>query len=493
MSKLGPRLPLIVLVDGIRTYANASVRRLVETLCASVAADENVAVTFRDLEAEPITSELDGLLLNLSRRPTDMFAKSLGRKSTVLEVLVQDGRESVATLQQCEARSHYRIGSFAIAEHPSLLRISPRQYTPSGGHNLGSWFGRSHVKSRSHLEAQLLRGMYHPFSLLFAFLRTGRELTAFSQYVPDQPAASGIDRGRVLQTNLAYTPTWLIRTVRNLRNRKAWTQWNIGTVKVGFGGGLGSKRKWAPPCSSGFIADPFPLVHHNQAFVFFEETEHRSGKGFISVAPMDVDGTIQMDQRRAVLRMPFHLSFPFVFVHEGTAYMLPEQAESMELVLYRADDSLMTWTRQRVLLEKVELADPVLFSHDQRWYLFVSEASNGNHDNNLLLFVADDLDGEFSLHPSSPIRLSLYGSRMAGAIREVDGRLFRYGQDCSSHYGERVVEFAVTELTPDVYSEIVVRELNLPEDDLHNHAFHTFNVVGETAVIDGGRLTLKAR
>ncbi len=69
-----------------------------------------------------------------------------------------------------------------------------------------------------------------------------------------------------------------------------------------------------PPKDS-FLADPFVIARDGKNYVFVEEYPYREGKGVISVLEIDPDGRIGTVQR--VLERPYHLSYPFVFEHEG--------------------------------------------------------------------------------------------------------------------------------------------------------------------------------
>ena len=62
-------------------------------------------------------------------------------------------------------------------------------------------------------------------------------------------------------------------------------------------------------------ADPFPVRVNGRSWLFFEEIPWRGGRGHISVAELDEDGDLH--DQRVVLATPHHLSYPFVFKHEG--------------------------------------------------------------------------------------------------------------------------------------------------------------------------------
>ena len=71
-----------------------------------------------------------------------------------------------------------------------------------------------------------------------------------------------------------------------------------------------------------------------------------------------------------ILREPFHLSYPYVFHHEGNAYMIPETNKGSSVRLYIAVRFPDRWTWARTLLDGDHYVDTVLFYLNERWWLF---------------------------------------------------------------------------------------------------------------------------
>ena len=84
-----------------------------------------------------------------------------------------------------------------------------------------------------------------------------------------------------------------------------------------------------------FQADPFLFSHGGRTWMFFEDFPHATRKGVIAVCEIDASG--HPGAPRVVLEEPFHLSYPFVFEHDGEIYMLPETAAAGCIRLYHAD------------------------------------------------------------------------------------------------------------------------------------------------------------
>ena len=104
------------------------------------------------------------------------------------------------------------------------------------------------------------------------------------------------------------------------------------------------------------------------------------------------------------------------------------------------------------------------------------------------LWISDSLQGRFSPHPQSPIRIGHRGSRMAGAFQEFDGRLMRFGQDFQRKYGDGLLAFEVLEVSPDKYREKLLWEFKF--DDRHGP--HTIDFYQNNVVLDWYREELSA-
>ena len=76
-----------------------------------------------------------------------------------------------------------------------------------------------------------------------------------------------------------------------------------------------------------------------------------------------------------MLARPYHLSYPFVFAHDGELLMIPETSAARRVELYRAFDVPGSWERQAVLLDSIDAADATVLSHDGRLWLFAAVAA----------------------------------------------------------------------------------------------------------------------
>ena len=149
--------------------------------------------------------------------------------------------------------------------------------------------------------------------------------------------------------------------------------WQVGIVQADIAEAtpsfLAERRQdvaWMPPAGPWrYFADPFALRRGDTLHVFVEAFDHRTKHGTIERHDYALSER-RWSAGRTVLERPFHLSYPYVFEHDGQVFMVPESQQAGEIALYRADPSLDGWTRVCELLP-VRGVDASLFQHGGRW------------------------------------------------------------------------------------------------------------------------------
>lgn len=216
-----------------------------------------------------------------------------------------------------------------------------------------------------------------------------------------------------------------------------------------------------------FYADPF---FEGNSAILVEALRSQSGVGEIV--------RIEGDEHRTVLTADGHISYPSTSLVDGREIIIPETASWSVPTAYVADASGVILNTVLKMPGDVRVNDPTLFEQNNRLYLFGNDRTAGS--NLLQLWTAPSLDTEFALHPASPIRISPKGSRMGGAIIRQEGRLFRIGQDLSRGYGDGLVVFEITTLSPDDYAEQIVGLIRFAD----RHGPHTLNFRDNEVVFD---------
>ena len=240
-----------------------------------------------------------------------------------------------------------------------------------------------------------------------------------------------------------------------------------------------------------FYADPFPITWNGRTFVFFEDLDHRVGKGIISAVEFDGSGPI--GKAIPVLEEPWHLSYPFLIEHAGELWMIPESSAHRDVAIYKCTGFPNKWERYATLLSDLELADATITQHNGRYYLFGAwRDGTGGYSDALAIFHAQDLMGPWLPHASNPVLVDRASTRPAGNFVIMEDRLWRPVQDCAKGYGCGLGLAEIIELTPTSFKQIVRN--SIPPGPLWpGRKLHTLNRCGNLEVIDGARIQPKFR
>ncbi len=204
-----------------------------------------------------------------------------------------------------------------------------------------------------------------------------------------------------------------------------------------------------------FVADPFLVREGDRWYLFLEVAlADPYGKGVLAVATSE-DGQ-KWTYDRVVLEEPFHLSYPQVFKWEGEYYLIPESWQKSSARLYHATEFPYKWEYVKTIIP-TQMVDPSLFRQDDVWYLI--GATDYEQWDTTRLYFAESLTGPWKEHPMSPIvQGDANMSRPGGRMLQMDGSWYRIAQDCLPTYGNQVLAFRITELSPTRYAEEPVDE-----------------------------------
>lgn len=230
-------------------------------------------------------------------------------------------------------------------------------------------------------------------------------------------------------------------------------------------------------------ADPFHCTYQDKSCLFLEEWPGNTPSGHLSVMELDADGT-PVEPPVRVIGNRTHFSYPFTFEYGGTLWMIPENSSSGVLQIYRCQEFPLQWVPDKVLMEGVRYADPTLFEHDGRWWLFMTLAT-GFHGVNtaLYLFSADNpLSDEWTSHPMNPIVTGFHHSRPAGRIFILNGKHYRPSQNCLKRYGHGLRINEILHLDGERYEERCVRKFFPWKQEVHG--IHHLEINGTMVFMD---------
>ncbi|MEM6735658.1 MAG: hypothetical protein AAF620_06255 [Bacteroidota bacterium] len=222
----------------------------------------------------------------------------------------------------------------------------------------------------------------------------------------------------------------------------------------------------------GFAADPFFIKHENKEYVFFEWWNTNLEKGEILVA--EFKNNFESTIRRALVE-PFHLSYPNVFKHRNSFYMLPEAWESGFLLLYKAKKFPFIWEKATPLLN-IDYADPQIMLLNGIWYLFITTDPLTN--SSMSIYYSEFLDGPWKPHRQNPIIEKNYiAARSAGRIFTFNNKLIRFSQDCSRIYGEKIHAWKINCINPQKYHEEYISTLAVQKKGWNDTAVHHVDIL----------------
>lgn len=213
-------------------------------------------------------------------------------------------------------------------------------------------------------------------------------------------------------------------------------------------------RFWADPC----------LWHDGgRDFVFVESLRDERGKAEIAAIELSPDLSIR--SVRDVLKLPTHLSYPFLFCWQGDTFMLVESATTRRVPVFKSGSFPDGWHHVGDALSGWRAVDATLYCQSQTWWLFVCVADTAFDDggrewDDLFVFHAESPLGPWNPHPENPVVRDVRSARPAGPLFLHNGRLIRPGQDCAGEYGRAVVFNEVVHLSKDRYEERPIGTLN---------------------------------
>ena len=263
-------------------------------------------------------------------------------------------------------------------------------------------------------------------------------------------------------------------------------QWNVGLVRAPIARFL--EPDFVPEVEwfaddrgpDHYLADPFPLLRDGPLGVLAEDYDYQRRIG--TIARLDFD---DMSRTTVDIGSESHASYPYTFEHGATAYVAAQITGQQGVSLLTIDDNGDLAPGGRLDLD-AETLDPTLFEHDGRWWLFFTRPG-AQSLTELHIWWADDLFGEWKPHARNPVKTDIRSARPGGTPFHHDGALYRPAQDCSTTYGGAVSITRIDELTPDAFTETVVRIVEPDPAWPYPNGLHTLSGAGGITVLDAKR------
>lgn len=215
-----------------------------------------------------------------------------------------------------------------------------------------------------------------------------------------------------------------------------------------------------------WLEKPFKKSHMSQAFLIEEPGGHRlfftyqqSGKSMIYSA----EEKSGFDLYHLALASDHKHGFPACFWDEGLLWCLPCTAGYSNLSLFVFDRESRKLIPAHTLLEGYKALYPIIFKHNQLWWLIFYAEEHGKLKE--LLFWSEDLRGEFRKHPCSDVSGADIGLIPAGQVIVDNGRLIRPMTDYSTSRSLLVLQ-EMTALSKTDFSYAPFKTIIPPKDVL---------------------------
>ncbi|MBA2176346.1 hypothetical protein H0266_15725 [Halobacillus locisalis] len=271
-----------------------------------------------------------------------------------------------------------------------------------------------------------------------------------------------------------------------LKKAFAYEYWNVGFSNQDLSSisQEGVSLRFLKEGKHHYYADPFFYNDGENWRIIAEEMDHHEPNGFISEWVMR-DGDEPTEYKRT-LSQPHHMSYPYIVHHDGTTYCIPETSEAKSVVLYQWSGH---WKVVKTMLHDFAAVDATVTYYDDQWWMFCTKASGGNsHNEELHVFYADDLLGDWKEHPLNPVKVDVRSSRSAGTPFVMEESLYRPSQDCSRTYGGAVVINRIVALSSEQFREEPAYRLEPDPLSDYPDGLHTVSFVNGVALMDGKRI-----
>ena len=234
--------------------------------------------------------------------------------------------------------------------------------------------------------------------------------------------------------------------------------------------------------NNAYYADPFFIKFNDVVYLFVEKFLANSQKGIIQRFIVSSDELIDDG---VALEEPFHLSFPFMFVHDECLYMLPEAHKSNQIRLYRYDEQEGKFTLYNVLLDNVSAADSLLFMQDNTWWLLTNIDKTGCdlHTSRLYIYSANNLkDKKWIPHQNNPVINDISKARNGGFFIK-NGIMYRVGQmQGFGIYGAGYSINKIKLINNYEYTEVTIKKIYA--SDFGALGSHHFSTIGSYTACD---------
>ena len=258
-------------------------------------------------------------------------------------------------------------------------------------------------------------------------------------------------------------------------------KWEIGFVKNSIEDILAGQRLevwWVKhDYKDRWFADPFILsVDNNYITLLVEEFYDPIRLGRIAKLVIDKKSH-RIISNQLVLQLDTHLSFPAIIRNQGNIYIYPENYQSGVLKIYKYNPETNDCHLFDVLCEE-PLTDAIFQNIDGEDFIFSTKGDDPN-GRTLGIYKKNSIN-KYERFDTLIFEENI--ARMAGAFFMIGSNLYRPAQESNKSYGHSIsIQNILHSKDKFIMNEVI--RISSPHK-IHKLGFHTFNVFGETIVVD---------
>ncbi len=215
--------------------------------------------------------------------------------------------------------------------------------------------------------------------------------------------------------------------------------------------------------SGRYFADPFVVDFKEKNYIFVEDYSYKDKKGSISVIEIDKNDNQKIFEK--IIEEPFHMSFPFVFQHNGIFYMVPETSGSDSLKLYKCLNFPDKWIFCYDLISNIRCVDNIIFKKEKLYYLLNTKSYYNDFSSQLNVYYSDSpISKNWVKHKLNPIYFTSKKGRNGGFIFQ-NNNLVRVAQNNKinhlgdNQYGREISLNNITDISPDLFKEEFIKKI----------------------------------
>lgn len=245
---------------------------------------------------------------------------------------------------------------------------------------------------------------------------------------------------------------------------------------------------WIENPKHSWLADPFIYKNtQNHLEVFVEEMNTAENRGGVISCLLIDKQDFKVKEKKIILKLSTHLSFPIFFEENGETYVYPENYQSGSVKIYKYDKERKELIEPKTIIN-APLLDTQIVKIGDSYYAFGVKFSTGLQTDTKTLYIykSASLTGQYELIQT--IKNAKCEERGAGIIfKDKSGRIIRPAQCCEGGYGKAVIFYELS-LNCGIFSEKELYRLEPNPKAKYGNVLHTYNEIEGMCVIDGLRV-----